>query len=162
MREPTPVLTHCVGLHFVYGTGEGCLRLVAVGWDCLTQVPRKPSIRISQLKPASLSLGGSPPDSNRLWRSKVYRLAPEAPIFGRNADEAQGIFGTTGRMWATVLRLVPTIKRPCAVFERTLGARQISEQFTCDPCKTNTIVSRTCIKSRPTAWTIAFQLHMPA
>ena len=38
-----------------------------------------------------------------------------------NADGAVGIFGNSGRVWATVLRPVPPKKRPCAILARKVG-----------------------------------------
>ena len=38
-----------------------------------------------------------------------------------NADGAVGIFGNSGRVWATALRPVPPKKRPCAILSRKVG-----------------------------------------
>ena len=41
------------------------------------------------------------------------------------ADRAQSIFGIAGYVWAMVLCLVPTIKKPCAILRCTWGAQLI-------------------------------------
>ena len=64
-----------------------------------------------------------------LFPSGRFGLSPGAwgtPNKG-NADGAIGIFGNTGRVWATALRLVPPKKRPCAIVARKVG-RAINTQ----------------------------------
>ena len=50
--------------------------------------------------------GGLPPGSHSLWGGWVRRPAPNKG----NADGAVGIFGNSGRVWATALRPVPPKK----------------------------------------------------
>ena len=48
--------------------------------------------------------------------------------FLKEVDGAQGIFGTTGYVWAKVLRLLLTLKRPCVKLTSTWGTRKIPEE----------------------------------
>ena len=65
--------------------------------------------------------GGLPP--RLLLPSGRFGLSPGAwgaPNKG-NADGAVGIFGNSGRVWATALRPVPPKNRPCAILARKVG-----------------------------------------
>ena len=75
----------------------GCvLAQVAVGNDWHPRAPR-----------------GRPPAIIPLQRGWSNRL---------NADGTQGIFGTAGRMWVSLLCLDPPKKRPCAILVHLVGA----------------------------------------
>ena len=104
--------------------------MVAVGWGCLARVPRKPSMRVLRLRPASLSLSSSPPGSNLLRRSRVYRL--RNPFLGK-CRRAPGIFWASGRVWTTILRLVPTLKKAlcqtCAYLGRSTNTNRKKTEF---------------------------------
>ena len=62
--------------------------------------------------------GAFPP--RLLLPSGRFGLSPGAPNKG-NADGAVGIFGNSGCVWATALRLVPPKKKPCAILARKVG-----------------------------------------
>ena len=110
--------------------GQGTLRLavftgfglLAVGWSCLTRVPGRSSIHVSQLRPASLSLKRPSPQALTLpggARSNTWDL-----LLGECRRGSVHIWN----LWACVgycLHLVPTIKIPCAVLTRTWSAQQI-------------------------------------
>ena len=69
------------------------------------------------------SYGLRGPSPRLLLPSGRFGLSPGAwgaPNKG-NADGAVGIFGNSGRVWATALRPVPPKKRPCAILARKVG-----------------------------------------
>ena len=51
-----------------------------------------------------------PQGTNLLWKGQVYRLAPEASFFQRNANGVRGIFTAAWRVWATALHPDPREK----------------------------------------------------
>ena len=65
--------------------------------------------------------GAFPPGFYSLRGGLVYRPAPEECRRLGNADGAVGIFGNSGRVWATALRPVPPKKRSCAILARKVG-----------------------------------------
>ena len=133
---------------------EGLVPYLPVRWGG-QQIPPlyKPSFRLAVLVEARIRLGvawwldyfpsasgGLPPrlslPSGRLGSSPGAWVAPNKG----NAEGAVGIFGNSGRVWATALRPVPPKKRPCAILARkvgrstntsTLQARHVRVRFEC-------------------------------
>ena len=68
--------------------------------------------------PASSSLKGLSPKVLTLFGGSLP--GARGALLKGNADGARGIFGTAGRMWASVLRLGPPKKRPCASLVRLM------------------------------------------
>ena len=86
---PHSVLTHWVGTcfdwpcSFVDGFGRLYLHFMAVGWSCLMQVPGGPSIHVSWLTPASMSLRKPSPFAFTLTgggRFNAWHLRHPSPL----------------------------------------------------------------------------------